>query len=793
MIADLRFALRQLRRSPGFTAAAVITLALGIGACAAAYGLARGLLWRPLQFSDPERVVVLHVRNPSRGIDEQGLSYLDLRDLRAQTTSVTGLAGISQRQAAVGSPEGAERATGWIADPSLFDVVGIPAAIGRTLRAGDADPAAPPVVVLSYGYWTRRFGRDPRAVGSTLTINGAARTIVGVMPDSFRVVRGNLWMPVVPDPTESRDDRSYDVIGRLRPGVSFSAARAELAAAVARLAVTYPATDRGWELKFETYRDAVVDPGTRRALGFMLAAVGLVLLIACADVAGLLLARGAGRARELAVRAAVGASRGRLVRQALIECVVLAAFGGALGVVLASWGNDLLLATLPMEDVPVWLDVSVDGVSLAVTAAVTIGAVFLFGLLPALRASRPDVVDVLKGAGGSAAGTRARSALVVTQVGLAVVLLAASALFGQSFLARQTGNLGFDDRPVLSERVFFGALFRGDRIAWMRDALARVRAMPGVAGAALTGTIPGDDGGDHRELAAEGRPVVPGEEPMVTLVPESDDLPGALGITPLSGRWFTAAESRDRNAAVAAVGAGLARRFWPDGDAVGHRVRALPDTTWLTIVGVVGDLQWEEFGEDGDADRLQLHVPYGREPWRSVALMVRGSVPPVTLAEPVRRTVAAVSADVPVFDVRTMSEVRRETGAGDRVWVLMFGALGAQALLMTAVGLYGLLAFGVSQRQREIGVRVALGARPASVVRLVVGRALALTGAGLAVGLAGAALTSRAVGSILYGVHGTLTPLVVVFATLLVTALLAALLPAARAARVDPIVALRAE
>jgi len=792
MIADIRFALRQLRRSPAFTVAAVITLGLGIGACAAAYSLARGLLWRPLPFDDTG-LVVLRTTNPSRGIEDQGLSQADLRDLREQTTSIRGLAAASWRQAVVSTPEGAERIIGWQVDPAFFTTLGVLPALGRTFRPDEADAGAAPVAVLSYRYWTRRFARDPAVIGTTLEVNGTSRTIVGVMPATLSIVRNDVWLPLVPIPGESRAERYFDVVGRLAPGVTLTSATAEMRAAAARLDAAYPVTNHGWTVDVTPYRDREVNPGTRKGLTMMLGAVGVVLLIACANVTGLLLARGAGRARELAVRAAVGASRARIVRQLLAECAVLSVLGGALGVGLATWGNDLLLATLPAEDVPMWLDASLDGVSLAVTAAVTLGAVFLIGLLPAIRASRPAMVDALKGSTAAPTGTRARSALVIGQVGLAVVLLAAAALFSQSFIARQRGTFGFDDRPVITARVFFGAVARPERAAWMRDALARVRTLPGVRAAALTGAIPGDDGGDHRALVVEGRAVAPGMEPLVAVVPASDGFLDAVGLSPLQGRWFTPAEAEHRESAVAAVGASLARRFWPNGDAVGRRIQALPDTTWLTIVGVVPDLQWEELGEDRGPDHLQVHVPYAAEPWMFTALMVRTSGSPGALAEPLRNAARTVRSDVPIFDIRTMSAVRRETSAGDRVWLLIFGSLGLQALVMTAVGLYGLLAYGVSQRRREIGVRMALGARPGSVVRLVVRQALVLTAVGLVLGLGGAVAVSRLLEHELFGVHGTLTPLAAVFVTLLATASVAAFAPARRASRVDPATVLRTD
>lgn len=793
-VIGLRHAARALTRSPGFAAAAIITLGLGIGACSAAYSLTRALLWRPLSIVEPDRLVVLHGANPARGVMDAEVSYADLRDLRDRVRTVSGFAAVAQRQAAVGSPEGAEHVVSWLAEPQFFTTLGVTARLGRTFRPDEGQPGAAPVAVITWPYFTRRFGRDPSIIGSTIPINDVPTTIVGVMGPDFQINRGDIWMPLIPDPSESRDERMFVAAGRLALGATIAAARAELEAESAALAAAYPGTNRGWGIELQDYRDDNVDAGTRRGLALMMAAVAMVLLIACANVAGLMLARGAGRARELAVRAAIGASRARLVGHALAECLVLAAAGGVLGLSIASWSNDLLLSALPAEDVPVWLNASMDWPTIAVTAAVTLGSVLLFGLLPALRASRPAVVETLKGGAGTRSSTRLRSALVVGQVGMAVVLLAATALFSQSFLATRHGNLGFDDRGVAAARVFFGAVPRDQRAGWMRDALARLRAAPGVAGAALTGALPGDDGGDHRAMAVDGQPVAPGDEPIVSLVSSSDDLTGALGITPVSGRWFTAGEAANPQAAVAVIGARMAKRFWPHGDAVGHRVRGLPDTTWLSIVGVIPDLQYQEFGEDREPDRLQLHVPYGREPWRSAVLMARSRTgDAASIVAPLRATAAAVRADVPVFDAMTMAEDRRYTTASDRSWLFIFGSLGVQALLMTAVGLYGLLAYGVAQRRREIGVRVALGARPASVVRMVVRRALILAAAGILIGLAGAAAVARVLESTLWGVSGTVAPVALAALTLLLTALAASLLPARRAARIDPMESLRAE
>ncbi len=796
MIEDLRYALRGLRTNPGFAAVAVLTLALGIGATTAVFSLVYGLLWRPLPFPDPDRIVVVNAANPSRGIADNETSLPDLRDFREQSTALSRLAGLLQRQAAITGPEGAERVIGWVADPALFELLGARAAIGRPLAPDDARPDAPPVTVLSHGLWRRLFGVDSTIVGRTVPINGVSRTVVGVMPADFQLVRGGLYVPLVPDPTAERGDRSAIGVGRLAPGASLERAREELAVVARRLEAAHPGTNRGWTVEVERYRDDVVDASGRRSLFLASIGVALVLLVACANVAGLMLARAVARGRDLAVRAALGANRTRLGRQLLVESLVLAAVGATLGVVLASWWMDALLATLPGEDVPPWLVMGIDGRALAVTAGATVLSALVFGMVPALRGSRPEVVAELKGGGrgATASSTRLRQGLVVAQVAMSVVLLAASTLFTQSFLAARRGELGFDDRNMVTARVFFGGLQRrADRAVWMRAALDEVRRIPGVAAAALTGPIPGDDGGDRRALAVEGAAVSPGDEPLIAVVPSSDGYFEALGSPLVSGRGFTGAEAVDSGATVAVIGQALARRLWPGSDAIGRRVRVLPDTAWLTVIGVAREVQLEEFGEDVPADRLQLHVPYAREPWRAVALLVRTRSAPAALAEPVRRAARAVHADVPVFDVLTMGEVRSYTTAGDRVWVLLFGTFGAAALLMAAVGLYGLLAFTVAQRRREIGVRVALGARPAAVVALVVGQATGLAGAGLAVGLAGGFAVARALRGELWGVGGPAPSLFAVTLVLLLTALAAAFVPSRRATRVDPMVVLREE
>ncbi len=794
---DLRYALRGLRTNPGFALVAVLTLALGIGSTTGVFSVVYGLLWRPLPFPEPDGIVVVESANPARGITENEVSLPDLRDFREQANSLSHLAALLQRQAAITGPEGSERVIGWVADPALFELLGARAAIGRPLRTEDARPDAPPVTVLSHALWNRLFGGDSTVVGTTVPINGLRRTIVGVMPRSFQLVRGGLYVPLVPDPAAwERDDRSALGVGRLAPGATVERARQELAGVARRLESTHPGTNRGWTVDVLRYRDAEVGPGDRRGLLLASVAVALVLLVACANVAGLMLARAAARVRELAVRAALGANRARLGRQLLVESLTLSILGAALGVVLASWWTDALFATLPGEDVPPWLVTGIDARALGLTAGAAALSALLFGLVPALRASRPEVVSELKGGGrgATARSNRLRQGLVVAQVAMSVVLLAASTLFTQSFLASRRGDLGFDDRDMVTARVFFGGLRApAERVAWMRTALEQVRRVPGVRAAALTGPIPGDDGGDRRALMVDGAAVSPGDEPLIVVLPSSDGYFETLGSPLLAGRGFTAQEADDSTAAVAVIGQALARRLWPNGDAIGRRVRVLPDTAWLTIVGVAREVQIEEFGEDVPADRLQLHLPYGRERWRGPALLVRTAGAPAALAEPIRLAARAVHPDVPVFDVLTMGEVRSYTTAGDRVWVLLFGTFGAAALLMAAVGLYGLLAFGVAQRRREIGVRVALGARPASVVALVVGQATGLTGVGLVVGLVGGLGVARSLRGELWGVGGPLPSLAAVSVVLLATALAAAFVPSRRAARVDPMVVLREE
>jgi predicted permease len=794
---DLRFAFRVLRKNPGFAVVAIITLALGIGANTAVYSVVHGLLWRALPFPEPDRVVAVRGANTLRGITDYELSLSDLADLKAQAGSFSEFAAFFGRSGSISGPDGADRIEAGVTEPSLFRVVGLPALLGRTLRDDDALAGAEPAVVISYGLWRNRFGGDSSIIGRAVPVDGVSRTVVGVMPAGFDFERVDLWLPLIQTVPVRRDDRFARGVGRLTPGATVEQARQQLVAAAARLEQTYPLTNRGWTVEVLRYRDDIVDPGSRWQLQLMMGAVVVVLLIACANVAGLMLARASARTRELAVRAAIGASRWRIGRQLLIESGLLATAGAAAGLVFAAWWNDALLSTLPAEDVPPWLDASLDGSVLGVTLLATIAATALFGLLPALRASRPDVVTELKEAApGRGAGNRLRSMLVMGQVAMSIVVLAAAALFVNAFAAARTGDLGFDDRAVLTARAYFRPLQgrpAAERTAWMRGALAQLRAMPGVSAAALTGSIPGDDGGDRVPLAVEGSTVLPGEELLVVAVPTSDGFFEALGSPLLAGRGFTPAEAEAPLAEVAVIGRALAQRLWPGQDPLGRRLRLGGDSTWVRVVGVARDIQYEEFGEDAAADRLQVHVPYGRELWRNVALLVRGSHPGSVLAEPVQRTLRGVSADVPVYAVRTMAEVRSETTASQRLDVLVFGTFGTQALIMAGVGLFGLLAYTVAQRRREIGIRMALGARPGVIVRDVVAQAALLTATGLLLGMAGAWAVANGLRSALWGVTGTLAPLALAVAVLLAAALLAALLPARRAARVDPMVALRAE
>lgn len=817
LTSDLRLAVRGLLKRPGFAVAALLTLGLGIGANATVFSMVNALLLRPLPLGDHgDRVVALHSTHATQpedwDWDDSNLSPADLQDLRASARSLEDVAGYVGLGFTLMAGGEAVRISGGSISPNLFSLLGMKPVLGRDFREEEGqDFGFASVALVSHRFWERRLGSDPAVVGRNVILNDRPLTIVGVMPPGVRFPeRDELWVPYrpssKPERAPRRSQRFVTGFGLLAPGVSVSEAQGELDLVAARLADQHPDTNRGWGIRAMSFRDSAVDRGMRIVAVTLLGAVAAVLLIGCANLASLILARGVARQRELAVRSALGASRGRLVGQVLAEVGLLCGCGAVLGLLVGVWCTDLMVASWP-EELPYWVQLDLDWRSVAFTTGIAILAALFSGLLPALRSSRPDLLSELRDGSRSSAGLghqRLQSALVVGQVALSVALLAGASLMIRSFFRLQQAPSGFVEEGLLTLRFYIAGDAYDEpvrRAELLRTLEERLAATPGIARAAATSSIPTDDGGATVRLAIEGQPIAPGEEPAATWITASPSLFETLGAPLLEGRTFTPSEHAAPESDVAIVNQSLARRFFPKG-ALGGRL-ALVDAggltgratvRWLRVVGVAPDLQYEEFGEETAQSRLNVFLPYAASPGRSLALLVRTKTTPRAQADAVRRVFREIDPGLATWDVRSMEEVRVVTTWEQRFFGNLMGTFAAQALLLACLGVYGLLAYAVSRRTHEIGVRMVLGARPVDVVRMVVRHGASLAAAGVSLGLVLALAVGRGLQGILYGVNpwdpGSL---LAIAAFLGAVVLLASLLPARRAAAVDPMTALRSE
>jgi predicted permease len=797
---DAVFAVRQLRKAPAFTLIAIFTLALGIGATTAIFSLLDAVVLRPLPFDHPERIVTLFMtdRGELRSISAGNfLAYRagarSLASLSAKTDGSFNLAG-------EGEPE---RVVGARVSAGYFETFGARPILGRTIEPADDSPGRDRVVVLSHRLWQDRFAGDPRVVGRDIHLNGVVHSVIGVMPVAFdlRASDSRLWVPLALTPQQAGNyGNSYlRLLGRLRPGVSLAAAQAELSALAKRLETVDLRSNRGRGVKVEAFLDRLLG-GLRRRLLILLGAVGCVLLIACVNVANLLLARGAARSREIAIRAALGAGRWRIVRQLLTESLVLSLAGAFAGVGLAHLGLQGLVAISP-AGVPRLASAGIDGPALAISFALALAASVLAGLVPALRTARPDLQTLLK-EGGRSLGSgsprdRVRTVLLVAEVALALVLLAGAGLLIRSAIGLQQVAVGFDSAGVLTAQV---ALPHADYPEPVRavDAVQRVvddaSLIPGVESAAAVSILPLSHNDSSSTLEIEGHPV-PVEKRLEASTREVS--PGyfqAMRIPVLHGRDFTAGD-RAGAPGVVAVSPAMARLAWPDEDPIGKRLAwSVDDKTgpdWRQVVAVVGDVRQ---GDLADPMRPTIYLPMAqsdlwgeRDVEMAVVARARNGGDPSALAMPLRRAVLSVDPRLPVFDVTTLDEIRAASVATTRFNMLLLTALGGIGLLLAAVGIYGVISWFVSQRTQEIGLRMALGATERGVLTLVAWQAMRPVLAGLIVGLAGAVAATRALGGLLFGVTAT-DP--ATFAGVLLVlggaALLASWLPARRAARVEP-------
>lgn len=798
LLQDIRYGARLLVQQPGFTAVVGLTLAFAIGANTVIFSIASFLLLRPLPFKDRDTLAAVFAVDPHRDSDRARVSGPDYLEWRAETRSFEALGAWRGDTATLTGVEEPIRLQVQCVTANLFGIWKLDMAHGRSFLAGEDQPGAEPVAIVGHGFWRRHFAGDPGVVGRPIALNGVAHTIVGVMTPEMEI--GNLslvdlWTPLALDPDAPRDDRRLQVYGRLAPGATVEQASAEMATIAGRQAEAFPATNEGWGARAVPLLEAMTGRNAWVVLTLLGVVVGLVLVIACANVANLMLARAVARRKELAVRAALGAGRLRLVRQLLTESLLVGLTGGALGLLLARGGLAVIRA-VPSE--PIFRQIAIDHRVLAFAAVLALVTPLFFSLLPALHAARADLNEALnEGAGrtsGGVRGRRGRHALVVAQLSLAAALLILSTLIIRTAIAQARLDFGFDPANVLTLQIELqGPRYPDDEPvrAFYDRALARLARLPGVRHAAAVSALPVFGGLSQTAFAIEGRPApLAADRPWALQAIVTPDYFAAFDIPLVRGRGFTPADGPDAPG-VALVSAETARRYWSGEDPIGRRIRLGDDGgPWLEIVGVVGDVFNRPRLEEGFDP--QLYVPLAQHPRRAMAFALRTATDPAALIPAVRREIHAEDPDQALYDVRSMAQVFREEFASDRLIFGMFATFALVALLLAAAGLYGVMSYSVAQRAQEFGVRLALGARGGDVVRLVVRQGLVLVLVGTALGLLGGYALARAIANILFGV-GPADPLTYggVTALLATVAFLASYLPARRAVARDPIRALR--
>jgi putative ABC transport system permease protein len=809
-MADLRFAVRNLLKSPGFTAVVLLTLGLGIGGSTAIFSVVNGVLLRPLPYPEPDRIVSILTSRPG-DVSDSAHAPADYLDLQRQNRSFSTMAGYRGDVIDI-TAAGAEplRLDGVHVTNTFFDVLGVPAALGRTFSAADR-PGGDRLIVLGDGAWRQQFGADPAVVGRTIRVNGEPHLVAGIMPSGFAwPASAQAWTmadgDVPPSPVavegnlvEQRDMRYFNAIGRLRRGVTEAQATDDLRAIARRIGET-DQRSAGRTYGIIPIREELVG-AHRQGLLLLLAAVGCVLLIACANVAGLLVARGVGRQREVGVRTALGAPRSRIIRQLLTESVLLALAGGAAGLLLASWGTDALVAIVP-DTMPRLGEVRVDGRVAAFAVGISAVTGILFGLAPAAQTSRVNVVELLRDGGrtvGGRAHRRMRAGLVAAEVALALVLLVTAGLMINSFVRLQAVDPGYDIEQVVTAGVVLPGAAYGSaarQSGFYRQLLERLQTSPVTKMSAIVFPMPFSESGGQAGFEVEdARPLADRERPRAQISIASPGTFAALGIPLLAGRTFTEADVEDAPGVVV-VNEAFANRFWPGENPVGRRItfdqRTETDSPqWSTVIGVAGDTRPRALDQ---SPQPMLYFSYHQFSLPFMTVVVRGTEDTAAVAREIRTHLRALDPNLPIDEVRTLETAALRSAAQPRFRTYVLSGFAVLSLLLAATGLYGLLSYSVTQRVREIGVRMALGARPRDVLRLVVGEGMALVAMGAVAGVIAAAAAGRLVGALLFGVSATdPATYAAVIVVLGVVAAAACCLPALRAARVSPMSALRSE
>ena len=801
---DVRCGVRALVKSPVFTAVTVLSLALGIGANTAIFSIVNALLLRPLPYPDAARIVDVWHTPPQQsfpGLDRFSVSPANYLDWKAQSNSFEQMAVYQDTGLSLTTSGDPLSLTGAVVSSDFFSVLRVNAISGRTFSAEAERPGHDQVVVIGHGLWQRAFGANPNIIGQTLTLNSRNFTVVGVMPSGFQFpLEAELWVPLAWDDKErqTRSIHDYWVVARLKQNVSPQQAQAEMSTISSRLEQQFPEQNKGWgALVIPLHEDLVGD--VRPALLVLFCAVIFVLLIACANVANLMLSRGFNRQKEIALRTALGATRVRLVRQLLTESVLLAVAGGLLGLLLAGWGSKMLVQ-LSSGSLPNAGDIGVDTLALGFTLVVSFAAGMVVGIVPALQFTRANIGETLK-QGSSRTGSspikqRTRKALVISEVALSLILLIGAGLMIRSFWKLQNVNPGFDTGNALTMSIVLTPIRYSEphqRLAFVERAIEQIRSVPGVISVGTTTKIPLAGGGSTQPFTIEGRPAAAvAEQPMAQTRYISPDYYRAIGIPLRQGRFFSD-QDRDNSVPVVIISEAMARRFWPGENPIGRRLTPSfhLEQGAREIVGVVGDVKTS--GLDADASAM-MYLPYKQAPLPFMSFVVRTASNPETLIQPVSKAIYSIDKEQALTDVGTLEQVLARSMSGRRFNMTLLITFAGVALVLAAVGVYGVMNYTVMMRRRELGIRLALGAQKMDVLRLVLGQGLTLTLIGVGAGLLSAYAVTRLMASLLYGVTATdYLTFVSVSVVLIAVGLLASYLPARRATKVDPMIALRTE